>query len=137
MDWSNLPKPIYGSRKGNTYKDWVSNWTGYLVSKVWTWIGFFHPGLLGKRSMLCGHVGLCDYFISNIFLNYTKMVITMLWIYLSLFHPTILFYVNTWKAKSQQPHFTCGLRWQHFLTFYVWVQNNQTIFCILCHSSDM
>ncbi|XP_025077039.1 serine/threonine-protein kinase ATR-like isoform X1 [Pomacea canaliculata] len=34
MDWSNLPKPIYGSRKGNTYKDWVSNWTGYLVSKV-------------------------------------------------------------------------------------------------------
>ncbi|KAK6188750.1 hypothetical protein SNE40_004864 [Patella caerulea] len=32
--WSNLPKPIYRSVKGNNFKEWVSNWTGYLISKV-------------------------------------------------------------------------------------------------------
>nr|KAG5699555.1 hypothetical protein BaRGS_033751 [Batillaria attramentaria] len=33
-DWSSLPKPIYGSIKGGNFRDWVSNWTCYLVSKV-------------------------------------------------------------------------------------------------------
>ncbi|XP_052214022.1 serine/threonine-protein kinase ATR-like isoform X2 [Dreissena polymorpha] len=33
-NWSNLQKPIYGSKKGNSFKDWVSTWTGYLSSKV-------------------------------------------------------------------------------------------------------
>ncbi|XP_041373194.1 serine/threonine-protein kinase ATR-like [Gigantopelta aegis] len=33
-DWSNLPKPIFHSKKGSNFKDWVSNWTGYLISKV-------------------------------------------------------------------------------------------------------
>ncbi|RUS83841.1 hypothetical protein EGW08_008382 [Elysia chlorotica] len=32
--YKNYPKPIYGSEKGKTFKDWVSNWTGYLISKV-------------------------------------------------------------------------------------------------------
>ncbi|XP_052796079.1 serine/threonine-protein kinase ATR-like isoform X2 [Mya arenaria] len=33
-NWANLHKPIYGSRKGSTFKDWVSTWTLYLSSKV-------------------------------------------------------------------------------------------------------
>ncbi|XP_033634079.1 serine/threonine-protein kinase ATR-like [Asterias rubens] len=32
--WTNIPKPIYLSKKGKTYKDWVCAWTGYLVTKV-------------------------------------------------------------------------------------------------------
>ncbi|XP_038072304.1 serine/threonine-protein kinase ATR-like [Patiria miniata] len=32
--WTNIPKPIYRSKKGKTYKDWVCAWTGYLVTKV-------------------------------------------------------------------------------------------------------
>ncbi|KAL4227217.1 hypothetical protein ACF0H5_012662 [Mactra antiquata] len=35
-NWSNLQKPIYGTKKGNTFKDWVSTWTNYLSSKVKT-----------------------------------------------------------------------------------------------------
>ncbi|XP_022100883.1 serine/threonine-protein kinase ATR-like [Acanthaster planci] len=31
--WTNIPKPIYRSKKGKTYKDWVCAWTGYLVTK--------------------------------------------------------------------------------------------------------
>ncbi|ESO92356.1 hypothetical protein LOTGIDRAFT_190706 [Lottia gigantea] len=33
-NWSDLPKPIYRSCKGSNFKDWVSNWTGFLISKV-------------------------------------------------------------------------------------------------------
>ncbi|KAL3865678.1 hypothetical protein ACJMK2_043042 [Sinanodonta woodiana] len=33
-DWTGLQRPIYCSKKGNNYKDWVSTWTGYLSSKV-------------------------------------------------------------------------------------------------------
>lgn len=33
-DWDNLQKPIYCSKKGHTFKDWVSTWTGYLSSKI-------------------------------------------------------------------------------------------------------
>ncbi|XP_033108232.1 serine/threonine-protein kinase ATR-like isoform X2 [Anneissia japonica] len=32
--WASLTKPIYRSRRGKTYKEWVCTWTGYLVSKV-------------------------------------------------------------------------------------------------------
>ncbi|XP_013417435.1 serine/threonine-protein kinase ATR-like isoform X2 [Lingula anatina] len=32
--WSNLPHPIYGSRKGSNFKEWVSTWSTSLVSKV-------------------------------------------------------------------------------------------------------
>ena len=32
--WTNIPKPIYRSKKGKTYKDWACAWTGYLVTKV-------------------------------------------------------------------------------------------------------
>ncbi|KAJ8029668.1 Serine/threonine-protein kinase ATR [Holothuria leucospilota] len=31
---SNVPKPIYRSAKGSTYKDWVCYWAGYLVNQV-------------------------------------------------------------------------------------------------------
>ncbi|XP_060578307.1 serine/threonine-protein kinase ATR-like [Ruditapes philippinarum] len=34
QNWSSLQKPIYCSKKGNSFKDWVSTWTGYLSSKV-------------------------------------------------------------------------------------------------------
>ncbi|XP_045160246.2 serine/threonine-protein kinase ATR-like [Mercenaria mercenaria] len=34
QNWSSLQKPIYCSKKGNSLKDWVSTWTGYLSSKV-------------------------------------------------------------------------------------------------------
>ncbi|XP_012937158.1 serine/threonine-protein kinase ATR [Aplysia californica] len=33
-DYANYPKPLYGSERGKNFKDWVSNWTGYLSSKV-------------------------------------------------------------------------------------------------------
>ncbi|XP_064619014.1 serine/threonine-protein kinase ATR-like [Lineus longissimus] len=33
-DWSTLPHPIYHSKKGNNFNDWVCTWTGYLISKV-------------------------------------------------------------------------------------------------------
>ncbi|XP_048255679.1 serine/threonine-protein kinase ATR-like isoform X1 [Haliotis rufescens] len=29
--WDKCPKPIYQSAKGGNFKDWVSNWTGYLI----------------------------------------------------------------------------------------------------------
>ncbi|XP_064607735.1 serine/threonine-protein kinase ATR-like [Liolophura sinensis] len=34
QDWSKLEKPIYMSKKGSKFKDWVTIWTGYLTSKV-------------------------------------------------------------------------------------------------------
>ena len=30
-NWSKLQLPIYGSPKGNSYKDWTSNYTSYLI----------------------------------------------------------------------------------------------------------
>ncbi|KAH9492123.1 hypothetical protein Btru_027012 [Bulinus truncatus] len=32
--FANFPKPLYGSSKGKNFKDWVSNWTGYLITKI-------------------------------------------------------------------------------------------------------
>ncbi|CAL1526088.1 unnamed protein product, partial [Lymnaea stagnalis] len=28
------PRPLYGSERGKNFKEWVSNWTGYLITKV-------------------------------------------------------------------------------------------------------
>ncbi|XP_074649776.1 serine/threonine-protein kinase ATR-like [Tubulanus polymorphus] len=33
-NWSNITKPIYHSRKGQSFKSWVCTWTGFLISKV-------------------------------------------------------------------------------------------------------
>ena len=33
-DWSTLPRPIYRSKKGAKFEQWVSTFTGYLTSKV-------------------------------------------------------------------------------------------------------
>ena len=33
-DYKLYPKPLYGSEKGKNFKDWISNWTGYLISSV-------------------------------------------------------------------------------------------------------
>ncbi|XP_070572431.1 serine/threonine-protein kinase ATR-like isoform X2 [Ptychodera flava] len=33
-NWSSLIKPVYRSKKGKTFKDWVCTWTGYLLTKI-------------------------------------------------------------------------------------------------------
>ena len=33
-NWASLPKPIFGSQKGKTFKEWVCTWVGFLISKV-------------------------------------------------------------------------------------------------------
>ena len=35
VDWSSIEKPIYQSKKGRTYNDWIRTFTGYMISKVW------------------------------------------------------------------------------------------------------
>lgn len=34
IDWSNVQLPIFRSKKGSNFKDWVSSWTAYLISKI-------------------------------------------------------------------------------------------------------
>ena len=34
VDWSALEKPIYQSKKGKTYNDWIKTFTGYMISKA-------------------------------------------------------------------------------------------------------
>ncbi|XP_063432068.1 serine/threonine-protein kinase ATR-like [Mytilus trossulus] len=34
QDWSKITKPIFLSEKSKTFAEWVSTWTGYLLSKV-------------------------------------------------------------------------------------------------------
>ncbi|XP_077988664.1 serine/threonine-protein kinase ATR-like [Glandiceps talaboti] len=33
-DWSGVTKPIYRSKQGRTFKDWVCTWTGYQLTKI-------------------------------------------------------------------------------------------------------
>lgn len=40
VDWSSIEKPIYQSKKGRTYNDWIRTFTGYMISKVWF---YWHP----------------------------------------------------------------------------------------------
>ncbi|XP_059175094.1 serine/threonine-protein kinase ATR-like isoform X2 [Physella acuta] len=45
----NYPRPIYGSEKGKNFKDWISNWTGYLITKI-------NPGTAKQVFTACSAV---------------------------------------------------------------------------------
>ncbi|BFY98653.1 hypothetical protein BsWGS_01693 [Bradybaena similaris] len=45
-NYASFPRPLYLSEKGNNLVDWISNWTGYLITKV-------KPGIAEKVFKAC------------------------------------------------------------------------------------
>ena len=86
MDWSTVQLPIFRSKKGSNFKDWVSSWTAYLISKIKkkSSSNIFTPCILLLK------VGFIYDLILVSFINYfnlikyylTKYSMTAIWVYL-------------------------------------------------------